>query len=47
MLPLLAAVDELTDESTAEANQLGLGGVLAVAAGLIRNPIAVRFTIAT
>ena len=45
--PLLAAVDELTDESTAEANQLGLCGVAAVAAGLIRGPIAVISAIAT
>ena len=47
LLPLLAAVDDLTDESTAESDELGLGGVLAVAAGLIRNPTAVIFAIAT
>ena len=47
LLPLLAAVDDLTDESTAESDELGLCGVAAVAAGLIRGPIAVISAIAT
>jgi len=41
LLPLLAAVDELTDESTTESDELGLCGMAAVAASLVRGPIAV------
>ena len=47
LLPLLAAVDDVTDEPTAESDELGLSGVAAVAAGLIRGPIAVISAIAT
>ena len=47
LLPLLAAVDDVTDEPTAESDELGLCGVAAVAAGLIRGPIAVISAIAT
>ena len=47
LLSLLAAVDDVTDESTAESDELGLCGVAAVAAGLIRGPLAVISAIAT
>lgn len=47
LLPLLAAVDDVTDEPTAESDELGLSGVAAVAAGLIRGPLAVISAIAT
>ena len=41
LLPLLAAVDDATDESTTESDELGLCGMAAVAASLVRGPIAV------
>ena len=46
LLPLLAVVDDVTDEPTAESDELGLCGVPAVAAGLIRGPIAVICAVA-
>ena len=39
-LPLLAAVDDVTDQSTSESDELGLYGMAAVAASLVRGPIA-------
>ena len=39
-LPLLAAVDDVTDQSTTESDELGLYGMAAVAASLVRGPIA-------
>ena len=46
MLAPLAAIDDLTDKTTAQADELVLGGVLAAALGLIRGPLAVIFAIA-
>lgn len=46
-MPFLAAVDELTDESTTESDELGLCGMAAVAASLVRGPIAVISAIAS
>ena len=40
-MPLLAAVDDVADESTTESDELGLCGMAAVAASLVRGPIAV------
>ena len=45
-MPLLAAVDDVTDESTTESDELGLCGMAAVAASLVRGPIAVIFAAA-
>ena len=42
-MPLLAVVDDVTDESTTESDELGLSGMAAVAASLVRGPIAVIF----
>ena len=39
----MAAVDDVTDESTTESDELGLCGIAAVAASLVRGPIAVIF----
>jgi hypothetical protein len=41
LLPLLAVIDDVTDESTTESDELGLSGMPAVAAGLIGGPLAV------
>ena len=41
LLPLLAVVDDVTDEPTAESDELGLCGMAATAAGFIRGPLAV------
>ena len=46
-MPFLAAVDELTDESTTESDELGLCGMAAVAASFVRGPIAVIFAAAS
>ena len=46
MLAPSAAMDDLTDKSTAQADELGLGVVLAAALGLTRGPLAVIFAIA-
>ena len=43
----MVAVDELTDESTTESDELRLCGMAATAAGFIRGPLAVISAIAT
>ena len=46
-MPLLAAVDDVADESTTESDELGLCGMAAVAASFVRGPIAVIFAAAS
>ncbi len=43
----MAAVDDVADESTTESDELGLCGMAAVAASLVRGPIAVIFAAAS